>query len=101
MKRLFHDYGLSITLFALFLLFWAGQTYAGYVEYVQGDTVSYFWVWMGDTLENWESELLQLGLMVVLTTYLIHKDSPQSRDGSDKMQQTLDRIERKLDEAQQ
>jgi hypothetical protein len=100
MKQAWRDYGLSITLFTLFIICWLLQSIAGYIEHVQGDSVSYVWVWLASTMENWASEFLQLAAMVVLTTYLIHKNSPQSRDGSDKMQQSIDHIERLLKERQ-
>jgi hypothetical protein len=33
---------------------------------------------------------------VVLTTFLIHRQSPESRDSDDEMQRTLNRIEKRL-----
>ena len=35
---------------------------------------------------------------MVLSSFLIHKGSPESKDGDDKMQATLERIEDKLRE---
>lgn len=52
---------------------------------------------MAATLENWQSEFLQLFTFVVLATYLIHKESPQSRDGTDEMRKILKDIQKKLD----
>jgi hypothetical protein len=43
-----------------------------------------------------ESEFLQLLTFVVLTTFLIHRNSHESRDSDDRMQQSLDRIEKRL-----
>jgi hypothetical protein len=36
--------------------------------------------------------------MVVLTAVLIHRGSAESRDGNDRMEQALGRIERRLDD---
>jgi sensor domain CHASE-containing protein len=43
-----------------------------------------------------QSEFLQLLTFVVLTTYLIHRNSHESRDSDDEMQQSLNRIEKRL-----
>jgi hypothetical protein len=95
MKKLFRDYSLSITLFVLFAVCWLLQTYAGYVKHVQGDATPYFYVWLQATMENWQSELLQLGLMVVLTAHLIHKGSPQSKEGSERLEAKIDELLRR------
>jgi hypothetical protein len=109
MKALWKDYNLSIVLFALFLASWVGQTWTGWVEFVAeqaqhgraaawfGDD-GYLWHWAQATLENWQSEFLQLFTMVVLTAVLIHRGSAESRDGNDRMEQALARIERRLDD---
>ena len=107
MKRLWKDYNLSIVLFTLFLTAWIGQTYVGWMEYVaeaqeHGEKATilgqsgYLWVWAKATLENWQSEFLQLFAMVVLTAFLIHKGSAESRDSNDRMEAVLHRIERRL-----
>ena len=104
MKRLWRNYSLSITLGVLFFLAWMGQlvtqwfTWANeQVEHQQplvvGDFLWQFWT---STLENWQSEFLQLLTFVVLTTFLIHRNSHESRDSEDEMQRTLNRIEQRL-----
>src|SRR5690349_2771593 len=40
----------------------------------------YVWTWASATFENWQSEFLQLLTMAVLTSFLIHKGSAESRD---------------------
>ncbi len=42
--------------------------------------------------------MLQLFAMVVLTSFLIFRGSPESKDGDDEMKQTLARLERRLEE---
>ncbi len=100
MDKLFRNYGLSITLAAMFLVSWVGQYYFQWQHFVSeqaqhgqvaevGEFMSDFW---SSTLENWQSEFLQLLTFVVLTTYLIHKGSHESRDSQDKMQQDIKEI---------
>ena len=107
MKRLWRDYGLGIVLFALFLASWIVQTITGWWEFVaeqksHGQTAvvfggeGYVWRWAQATFENWQSEFLQLFSMVVLTAYLIYKGSTESKDGQERMQESLDRIERRV-----
>jgi hypothetical protein len=109
MRNLWRDYSLSIVLLALFLVSWAIQSVTGWVEFVaeQGvhderaqlfGTEGYIWTWAAATFENWQSEFLQLFTFVVLTTYLVHKGSAESKDTDEQMQTALDRIERRLEE---
>jgi hypothetical protein len=107
MKRLWKDYNLSIVLFVFFIVTWLGQTWTGWHEFVSeqqehgqvaqwlGDS-GYLWVWGQSTLENWQSEFLQLFCMVVFTAFLIHKGSAESKDSNDRMEETLRRIEHKI-----
>src|SRR5215216_6554794 len=108
MGRLWRNYNLSIVLLLLFLVSWAIQTWTGWVEFqsqqeqhgqaaiVFGQD-GYIWSWAESTFENWQSEFLQLLTFVVLTTYLIHRGSHESKDSDEAMQAQLDRIERRLD----
>jgi hypothetical protein len=91
MRRVVRDNGLSITMFALFLVFLAAQSIAGYrtnntdnqehgqppESYLQYLTSGAF---VEATFENWESEFLQMGAYVLLTAFLIQKGSPESKD---------------------
>jgi hypothetical protein len=111
-----HDYGLSITLGALFLGSWLIQTVAGWLEFVTDQSTrgqaamvfgpdGYIWRWAESTFENWQSEFLQLFAFVVLTAVLYHKGSHESRDADEQtelelqeIKEQLGRIERKLAE---
>lgn len=100
-------YSLSLILLVLFLLAWGGQLWtewgvyrAGQEEHGQpaqfwsGD----FWTEFGQsTLENWQSEFLQLTLQVSLTAWAYHLGSSQSREGDETMKRALARIEERLD----
>ncbi len=98
--QVFKNYGLSIVLLVLFLSSWGAQGYFQWQEYVstskehgvEADLTGFIPEFMSATFENWQSEFLQLFSFVVLATYLIHKDSPQSRDGDDRMEAKLDQI---------
>lgn len=45
-----------------------------------------------DTLENWQSEFLQLIWQVAGLAYLFHLGSPQSKEGDDRKEEKLDLI---------
>ncbi len=98
------NYSLSIVLFFLFLFCWIGQYYFQYEEYVSeqelhGNEASqedYLPAFLAATFENWQSEFLQLFSMVVLTAFLIHKGSHESKDADEKVDRSLARIEKAL-----
>ena len=111
-------YGLSVVLALFFIGSWLIQSVAGWVEFVaeqaaHGETAAlfgpegYVYPWLKSTFENWQSEFLQLFTFVVLTTFLIHRHSHESRDSNEKMAKHIDAtlarveaIEEKLDELQ-
>jgi hypothetical protein len=108
MRRVLRDYSLSLVLTALFLLCWGVQTWVGWVEFVSEQQAhaqtavvfgadGYIWTWAEATFENWQSEFLQLAAFVVLSAYLLHKGSPQSKEGSERQERKLDDVARKLD----
>ena len=109
MKRPLGNYGLAWVLLTLFLVSWVMQTWMGWEEFVAEQNTheqsaqvfgqdGYIWTWGAATFENWQSEFLQLLSMAVLTSFLIFKGSAESRDSDDEMQETLVRIERRLDD---
>ncbi len=50
-----------------------------------------------DTLENWQSEFLQLVWQVAGLSFLFHLRSPQSKEGDDRKEEKLDEILRIID----
>src|SRR5215218_2259448 len=58
-----------------------------------GDFVSDFGT---STLENWQSEFLQLFSFVTLAALFIHKGSAESKDSDEKIEASLRRIEEHL-----
>jgi hypothetical protein len=108
-KRIWRDYGLSITLIVLFLGSWALQTWMGWVEFVSTEGAhgqsaemfgpdGYVWAWGQATFENWQSEFLQVFVFVVLTTFLVHRKSHESPDTDYDTEASLRRIEAMLQE---
>ena len=104
MKRLWRDYSLTIVLVALFLASWVGQFVSQVFEireeaatHGQSFAWSEFWPqFLSATFENWQSEFLQLTTMVVLTAYLVHRGSHESKDGDERVERALVRIEERL-----
>jgi len=103
---LWKNFGLSIAFCGFFLLTWIAQAFAEWGVYAQearahGEAVvvSDYLVQFGQsTLENWQSEFLQLFSFVVFSAVLIHRGSAESKDSDEEMQATLKRIEKRLDE---
>ena len=50
-----------------------------------------------DTLENWQSEFLQLMWQVAGLAYFLYLGSPQSKEGDDRLEEKLDHILRSVD----
>lgn len=102
-------YGLTVVLTVLFVVSWILQTYSGWMDFAaqqksHGEVArwlgesGYVWHWLAQTMENWQSEFLQLLTFVVLTAHLVHVGSHESKDNDDEDRERLDRIERKLNE---
>lgn len=90
MKRLWRDNGLSLVLFALFLLFWAAQALTGWRAEVaeerdHGASPPTLIEYLGSgsfveaTAENWESEFLQMFGYVLFTVFLYQRGSAESK----------------------
>lgn len=90
MKRVLRENGLSLAMFGLFFVFLTGQALTGYREknsdlqqhhqtqltFSEYLTSGHF---IEAVFENWESEFLQMGAYVLLTTFLFQKGSPESK----------------------
>jgi uncharacterized membrane protein YhaH (DUF805 family) len=103
-KRLWRDYNLSVVLGLLFLASWVGQLITQWFNWASEQQDhnqplqigSFLWQFWESTLENWQSEFLQLFSFVVLSALFIHRGSAESKDSDEQMQKSLDRIERRL-----
>jgi len=103
-SSLWRQFGLGLVLMLLFFATWLGQGIAEWQTFTDeaaehqestavGDFVSEF---AQSTLENWQSEFLQLFAFVTLSALFIHKGSAESKDSDDRMEASLQRIERHL-----
>jgi hypothetical protein len=89
-KTTLRNNGLSIALFGFFLITEIGLTIAGYRHYNEDQLqhhqppISYV-QYLGSaaffeaTMENWESEFLQMAAYVILTSFLYQKGSAESK----------------------
>lgn len=91
MKSVWRRNGLSIVMFGLFLIFLFGQAWAGYrhdlqerKEHGQRELEYGEYLTSGDFIEavaeNWQSEFLSVGVLVVLSIFLREKGSSQSKE---------------------
>jgi hypothetical protein len=110
-RRIWRDFGLSITLALMFFLSLVLQTWMGWNSFAAeqrahnetpeafGDS-GYIWHWGEAVFENWQSEFVQLLTFVVLTTVLVHRKSHESPDSDYDQEATLRRLEAKIDALQ-
>jgi hypothetical protein len=107
-RKIWRNYNLSIVLLACFIVSWALQAWTGWVKFAaeqhqhhQGPSVcghdGYIWEFAAATFENWQSEFLQLLCMVVLTAFLIHRGSAESKDSNDRLEAKVDALQEAID----
>ncbi len=103
-RSIWREFGLGLALMVLFFATWVAHGVAQWQTYTDeqfehgqpaeiGDFMSEFGQ---STLENWQSEFLQLFAFVVLAALYIHKGSAESKDSDEKVEASLRRIEEKL-----
>jgi hypothetical protein len=107
-----HDWGVKITSSKLnrygflwvttgfFVISLAGHWLFAWPAYVQDqeehqqpvEMKGFFQQTARDTLENWQSEFLQLMWQVAGLAYLLYLGSPQSKEGDDRKEEKLDAL---------
>jgi len=103
-RGVWREFGLGLLLMVLFFSTWVAHAITEWQVFTDeqrehgatpevGDFVANF---AQSTLENWQSEFLQLFSFVVLAALYIHKGSAESKDGEEKMEASLRRIESHL-----
>jgi hypothetical protein len=103
-RSIWKDFGLGIALMVLFAVTWIAHGVSEWQTYTDeqrahgestsvGDFVSQF---SQSTLENWQSEFLQLFAFVSLAALYVHKGSAESKDSDEKVEASLRRIEEHL-----
>jgi Domain of unknown function (DUF6766) len=91
MRRFLRNQSLSIVVFLTFLLFLTGQSIVGHLQHNEerqehSQSPLAYTEYLGSshfleaTMENWESEFLQMFAFVVLTAFLYQKGSIESKD---------------------
>jgi hypothetical protein len=101
---IWREFGLGLSLMILFFVTWIAHAITEWQVYTDeqrahgeatevGDFVAAF---AQSTLENWQSEFLQLFAFVVLAALYIHKGSAESKDSNEKTEASLRRIEEHL-----
>jgi hypothetical protein len=105
MNPLRWKYGYAWVTLGFFLISIVGHWLFGWFAYVneqqthgQPIEVSQYAIQMTrDIFENWQSEFLQLLWQVGGLAILLHVGSPQSKEGTDRLEAKLDAILRKVD----
>lgn len=96
-----YSHSLLLVMGAVFVLSWLAQSLAGWSAHNeeqlrQRSTTGTWWEYVQDpdfwsrTLQNWQSELLAVGSMVVLSVYLRERGSPESKPVGDPHATTAD-----------
>jgi hypothetical protein len=104
-RSIWKRYSYAWVTLGFFLISLAGHWLFGWFSYVdeqmahnQPVQVSDYVVQMTrDTLENWQSEFLQLLWQVGGLAFLLYVGSPQSKEGDDRMEAKIDEILRRVD----
>lgn len=105
-KSIWSRYGYTWVTLSLFLAALIGHWAFGWFEYVQQQhehhqvvqVSEYVVQLMRGTLENWQSEFLQLIWQVAGLSFLFHVGSTQSRESDDRMEAKIDEILRTIDQ---
>jgi len=103
-RSVWREFGLGLSLMILFFATWFAQLIAEWQVFTDEQLAQGQDPRMGDfaavfaqsTLENWQSEFLQLFTFVVMAALLIHKGSAESKDGEENIEASLRRIEEHL-----
>ena len=103
-RSIWREFGLGLSLMILFFATWIAHGISEWQTYTDeqrehGQSVEagdFFTAFAQSTLENWQSEFLQLFSFVVLAALFIHKGSAESKDSDEKLEASLRRIEERL-----
>jgi hypothetical protein len=90
LRRILRENGLSLAVFAIFLVCMGGQVLSGHLQYNEerkehGEQPVELRAYLGSghfmeaTAENWESEFLQMAAYVLFTVFLFQRGSSESK----------------------
>jgi hypothetical protein len=102
MREWIRDRSLGILFVSIFLVTWLGQLVVQWIEFVDDQSVhgekAEFWsrsfwadFWQA-TLENWQSEFLQLSAFTIACAYLVYKGSSESPDQGERLEAKLNAL---------
>jgi hypothetical protein len=102
MREWIRDRSLGLFFVSMFLASWVAQLVFEWQVFVdeQRETDEKALFWSGDfwetfgqsTLENWQSEFLQLAAFTIAATYFVMKGSSESPDSDERIEAKLDAI---------
>lgn len=102
MGRWLSGRSLGVLFVSLFLASWVGQLWFEWQVFVDEsrahDGRATFWsadfweMFWQSTLENWQSEFLQIAAFTIATAYLVYKGSSESPDGEERLEAKLDAL---------
>lgn len=102
MRVWIRDRSLGLFFLGLFLFSWIAQLTVEWWQFVdeqqQFSQAAEFWsteFWVTfwqSTLENWQSEFLQLATFTIAGAYLVYKGSSESPDSSERVEAKLDAL---------
>lgn len=103
-RGLWREFGLGLLFLVLFFTTWAAHLISSWQVFTDQARTNGASPKLGDfaaefgrgTLENWQSEFLQLFSFVVMSALFIHKGSAESKDGDEEIEASLRRIEEHL-----
>jgi hypothetical protein len=106
LRKTWANFGLSIAFATLFFISWLVHGFAQWDTYRQEqlehgepvDVAGFITDFAHSTLENWQSEFLQLFSFVVLAAVYIHHGSAESKDSEDRIERKIDEIKQRLDD---
>jgi hypothetical protein len=101
---IWRGYAFAWVTLGLFLFSLAGHWLFGWFAYLDDQIAhgrpvevdGWFILMMRDTLENWQSEFLQLLWQVAGLAFFLYLGSPQSREGDERKEEKLDAILREI-----
>jgi Na+/phosphate symporter len=104
-RKVWKHFGLSLVLCILFFVSWGTQAFVEWEAFrnqqrEHGEPArvdEYLVEFAQSTLENWQSEFLQLFSFVTLAALFIHRGSAESKDGTDRIEEMVREIKAKLD----
>ena len=102
MREWIRDRSLGVLFVTLFLVSWIAQLYFEWEvfadeEQSHGENPVFwsadFWQTFGQsTLENWQSEFLQLAAFTIGAAYFVYKGSSESPDGEERLEVKIDAL---------